>query len=81
MAREARAAAACRGLAPQASGLQASTVKITLHVSSRGQQIPRFCSKGCAKEGAFFPIVIQLLQGYTVQWMAEVSKDFMGKWN
>lgn len=60
---ESWAAAACRGPAPQASGLWASIAKKSLYVSLRGQQMLRFCSKGCAKEDAFLPVT-QLLRKY-----------------
>lgn len=61
MARKARAAVAYREPAPQASGPWALTVKITLHISVRGLQMPRFSSKKCAEEDAFLPVV-QLLR-------------------
>lgn len=47
--RESGAAAEYGGPAPQASGLWPSTAKVTLYALVRGQQMPKFCSMGCAK--------------------------------
>lgn len=77
---ESWAAAACRGPAPQASGLWASIAKITLHVSLRGQQMLRFCSKGCAKKDAFLPVT-QGLRKYITKtiWKMDLKNTSFNK--
>lgn len=41
----------------------------TTHGSGRGQQMPRFCSKGCAKEDALLPVPLLLRDTHCRGWL------------
>lgn len=46
-----------------------SAVTVTRHISARGQQLPRFYSKGCATEDAFLPVTHLLRNTQGSGWL------------